>query len=186
MDTSRVAHYGVKVSYKIQKIYKVKNSTLWMKYTSRRQQIALEYPKGEKVPEMHLFHGTRCTDADTIVEHGFNIEKSDPQGMFGKGIYFANLSSKCNQYTFEGYKAACKDHRNEHCTQCIRKMLLCKVAVGKMYEAQAPMNGNMEAPKGYHSIVANPKPHFLVNPEYVIYNNSQAYPSFLIEYKITV
>jgi hypothetical protein len=89
------------------------------------------------------------------------------------GIYFADLSSKSNQYTYEGYNGPCNVHSVPQCTQCPRKMLVCRVALGLQYDAQQPMNGIVKPPEGYHSVVAMPKEGFLCYPEYVVYNSNQ-------------
>ncbi|XP_059482669.1 poly [ADP-ribose] polymerase tankyrase-like [Neocloeon triangulifer] len=185
MHNSIAVHNGTKISkYNIVQVYKVKNSKLWNKYTERRYEMARDYPRGKLVPEIRLFHGTN--HADKIVRDGFNVDCSNPNGMFGKGIYFADLSSKSSQYTFEGCNTACKSHNIVYCTSCIRKMLVCKVALGKSYEATAPMNGILQAPQGYHSVIAKPRSGFLNYSEYIVYNNYQAYPGYLIEYKVSM
>ncbi|XP_065347417.1 poly [ADP-ribose] polymerase tankyrase-2-like [Cloeon dipterum] len=186
MHNSIAIHNGVKVSkYHIVKIYQVKNSFLWSKYTARRSEVARDFPRGQLVPEIRLFHGT-C-HADVIVRNGFNVKYSNELSMFGKGIYFSDVSSKCNQYTFEaGGSGACKLHRCVHCTLCKRKMLVCKVTLGRNFRAYTPMNGILRPPQGCHSVVGYPAPNFLKYPEYVIYNNYQAFPSYMIEYKISI
>jgi len=68
-------------------IFKVQNDLLWQRYVSRRDVIAKELAcQAEKVEQERLFHGT--ADADKIVCEGFNLELANPNGMFGKGIFF--------------------------------------------------------------------------------------------------
>jgi len=62
-------------------------------------------------------------------------------------------------------------------------MLVCRVALGNQFEAQVPMNGIVQPPANYHSIVAKPKPGFLNYPEYIIYNNHQV---FIVIYTLHV
>eukprot|EP01124_Arcella_intermedia_P034112 TRINITY_DN8397_c0_g1_i1.p1 TRINITY_DN8397_c0_g1~~TRINITY_DN8397_c0_g1_i1.p1 ORF type:complete len:654 (+),score=69.30 TRINITY_DN8397_c0_g1_i1:131-2092(+) len=55
--------------------------------------------------EFYLFHGTRSANIHYITDSGFNnrhlleqLEKNPYKGMFGPGMYFAENSSKSNQY----------------------------------------------------------------------------------------
>jgi hypothetical protein len=79
---------------------------------------------------MFLFHGT--TKHEDILEKGLDQRYSKTSGMFGQGIYFADQSSKSNQYS---RPENCK--KNGHaadCRQCKRIMFYCRVALGKVYE----------------------------------------------------
>ncbi|XP_059482674.1 poly [ADP-ribose] polymerase tankyrase-like [Neocloeon triangulifer] len=183
MQNSIAVHGSNKITkYDIVQVYKVKNSNLWGRYVARRSLLAKDLSPGEKVEEERLFHGTNF--ADQIVKKGFKVKHADPQGMFGKGIYFSNLSSKSTQYTLEGGTAPCQPHNAVYCTTCVRKMLICRVALGKSYVATSAMNGIDQAPRGYHSVTAKPTSGVLNFPEYIVYDNDQAYPGYLVEYKI--
>jgi len=117
------------------------------------------------------------------------------------------MSSKSNQYTLDGFEdssAICSPHGAKLCCWCIRKMLVCRVALGKQFEATEPMPGIWQAPNNCHSVVAYPEAGFLTYPEFVVYNahqvdttfislvfpfltlfvSLQAYPGYLVEYKI--
>lgn len=89
------------------------------------------------------------------------------------GVYFADLSSKSNQYTFRNSDGSCDKHGGVLCTRCIRTMLVCRVALGRQYYPAVPMRGAQKPPRGYHSVVAMPKPNFLNYPEYVVYSSKQ-------------
>jgi Poly(ADP-ribose) polymerase catalytic domain len=89
------------------------------------------------------------------------------------GIYFADLSSKSNQYTFKNSDGSCDKHGGVLCTSCIRTMLVCRVALGRQYYPSVPMRGANHPPRGYHSVVALPKPNFLNYAEYVVYSTKQ-------------
>ncbi|CAB3362436.1 Hypothetical predicted protein [Cloeon dipterum] len=181
MENTIVEHNGKKIAgYEILEVYQVKNSDLWEKYWNRRDQIRREI--GGRVKEARLFHGTK--HAYKITEDGFNLNFANDRGMFGKGIYFADLSSKSNQYTFEGCNTPCAPHKKIFCTDCERFMLICRVALGKEYEPNAPMNGISAPPSGYHSILADPSRKLVNYREYAIYNNYQAYPGYLVKYKV--
>jgi len=56
---------------------------------SRRDEIAADVDG--KVIEKRLFHGTNY--AESIVKDGFDLTRSNQNGMFGKGTsYFANFN----------------------------------------------------------------------------------------------
>jgi len=115
------------------------------------------------------------------------------------------MSSKSNQYSFEGFEdsvSVCPIHGAKMCNKCSRRMLVCQVALGKKFEATEPMPGIESAPDSCHSVVAD-KPGLVKYPEFVIYHahqvkitfylvspyfyllfSSQAFPGILVEYKI--
>jgi hypothetical protein len=100
---------------------------------------------------------------------------------FKTGIYFADLSSKSNQYTFEGCNTKCKQHDTVSCVDCVRSMLVCRVALGKEYIANGAMNGITEPPEDYHCVIGEPGVTTgLKYKEFIIYNNHQVFFSNLL------
>ncbi|XP_059489268.1 poly [ADP-ribose] polymerase tankyrase-like [Neocloeon triangulifer] len=182
MSNTIVSHNGLKIAgYEIIEVYQVLNSDLWNQYRIRRDEIRQDI--GGRVKEVRLFHGTNF--ARSITEDGFKVNLASDKGMFGKGIYFADLSSKSNQYTFEGCNKPCKQHNEVYCSDCERTMLICRVAMGAEYKARDAMNGIKAPPSGYHTVVAEPGVCKNIKyPEYVIYDDNQAYPGYLVKYKI--
>jgi tankyrase len=83
-------------------------------------------------------------------------------------VYFAEHSSKSNNYVF-GCGNPCAGHGELNCFLCVRRLLICKVALGKVFEAQELVKS---PPSGYHSVKAIPQSG-LIYPEYVIYNDAQ-------------
>jgi len=70
-------------------------------------------------PNIHqLYHGTSAIAAKEIVTHGFALPNHD--GIFGKGIYFADNPLKSWQYSTTGY------------------MLVCDVALGRERQMRSP------------------------------------------------
>lgn len=69
-----------------------------------------------------------------LISTGFDERLSYMGGMFGAGIYFAENSSKSNQYVF-GYCGGngCATHKNRSCYHCPRQMLMCRVTLGKAF-----------------------------------------------------
>lgn len=66
-----------------------------------------------------LFHGSPFINA--IVQKGFDERHAYIGGMFGAGIYFAEHSSKSNQYVYGiGGGIGCSAHKDKSCYQCHR------------------------------------------------------------------
>jgi tankyrase len=71
-------------------------------------------------------------------------------GMFGAGIYFAENSSKSNQYVWGiGGGTGCQKHRDKSCYQCPRQMILCRVTLGKSF-LQTTAQKMAHSPPGHH------------------------------------
>ncbi|CAH3024597.1 unnamed protein product [Porites evermanni] len=100
------------------------------------------------------------------------------------GIYFAENSSKSNQYVYGiGGGSGCALHKDKSCYLCERQLLLCRVALGKpFYQFSAVKMAH--APPGHHSVIGRPSSDGLSFAEYVVYRGEQAYPEYLITYKI--
>lgn len=104
--------------------------------------------------------------------------------LFRAGIYFAEHSSKSNQYVYGiGGGTGCPQHKDRSCYSCHRQLLLCRVALGKSFLQFSAMK-MAHAPPGHHSVVGRPSVGGLSFPEYVIYRGEQAYPEYLITYLI--
>jgi len=138
-----------------------------------------------------------------IVKNGFDERVSALSGMFGGGIYFAENSSKSNQYVpcsncnggavFSTTNCSCKD-------QGILGLILCRVALGDVHIAlkydQDKYKGTTERPVRLAPLKANGKRYDAVLGEslqnggdtlrfreIVIYDRYQVYPEYLVAYK---
>ncbi|KAK8741276.1 hypothetical protein OTU49_002592, partial [Cherax quadricarinatus] len=171
---------GVFAKYNIVKIQKVRNKRLWERYAHRRREVA-EESNGQSTERM-LFHGSPFISA--IVQKGFDERHAYIGGMFGAGIYFAEHSSKSNQYVYGiGGGSGCPVHKDRSCYSCYRQLLLCRVTLGKSFLQFSAMK-MAHAPPGHHSVVGRPSAGGLCYPEYVVYRGEQAYPEYLITYQI--
>jgi len=171
---------GIFSNYRIFKIQKIRNTKLWEKYSHRRREVAEE--NHNQSNERMLFHGSPFIQA--IAQKGFDERHAYIGGMFGAGIYFAEHSSKSNQYVYGiGGGTGCPQHKDRSCYSCHRQLLLCRVALGKSFLQFSAMK-MAHAPPGHHSVVGRPSVGGLSFPEYVIYRGEQAYPEYLITYLI--
>lgn len=102
-------------------IQKVQNRKLWDRYAHRRAEITEE--NGHQSSERMLFHGSPFINA--IVQKGFDERHAYIGGMFGAGIYFAEHSSKSNQYVYGiGGGIGCPAHKDKSCYSCPRYVRL--------------------------------------------------------------
>lgn len=100
------------------------------------------------------------------------------------GIYFAENSSKSNQYVNGmGGGSGCQLHKDKSCYKCKRQLLLCRVALGKSFFHFSAIK-MAHAPPGHHSVTGRPSGGGLTYPEYVVYRGEQSYPEFLISYTL--
>ncbi len=88
-----------------------------MNYYYVNLQVADE--NGNQSNERMLFHGSPFINA--IVQKGFDERHAYFGGMFGAGIYFAEHSSKSNQYIYGiGGGTGCPQHKDRSCYICSR------------------------------------------------------------------
>ncbi|XP_012287563.1 tankyrase isoform X2 [Orussus abietinus] len=189
---------GIFSRYNIIRIQKVQNRKLWERYAHRRQEVAEEVGAAPVSPnatpratpgtaapqanERMLFHGSSFINA--IVQKGFDERHAYIGGMFGAGIYFAEHSSKSNQYVYGICGGTgCPAHKDRSCYICHRHLLLCRVTLGKSFLQFSAMK-MAHAPPGHHSVMGRPSQGGLAFPEYVVYRGEQAYPEYLITYQI--
>lgn len=185
MNKSIVSHISTGglqyTKYEITKIELNINEKLWSKYCLMCKVLQLDCEK-ESINEKLLFHGSKCIQE--IISEGFDERYAQSDGMFGAGIYFAAHSSKSNQYVF-GFDQGCQQHDNKLCNLCDRKMILAQVALGKSLVPKQPLPNRSHPPTGHHSVTGEPgTTEDLTYPEYTIYQGGQAYPLYVIKYKI--
>ncbi|MGH0117319.1 UNVERIFIED_CONTAM: hypothetical protein FKN15_013842 [Acipenser sinensis] len=152
-----------------EEIQKVCNKKLWERYTHRRKEVSEESPIHSN--ERMLFHGSPFVNA--IIHKGFDERHAYIGGMFGAGIYFAENSSKSNQYVYGiGGGTGCPVHKDRSCYICQRHLLFCRVTLGKSFLQFSAMK-MAHSPPGHHSVTGRPSVNGLALAEYVIYRGEQ-------------
>ena len=119
-----------------------------------------------------LFHGTKNCNMAGILSRGLLIApKSAPVSgyMFGKGIYFADQSSKSAQYSL-----VWANNKRD-----IGYLFLADVALGKIKTENGPQYRE-EAPSGYHSVQGCKGSH-LIHNEFIIYKTAQCTLRYIAE-----
>lgn len=166
-------HYDTRMLYKAG--YKIINRKSEKKFQ--------EYCENEMITNIqYLYHGSRNENFWNIISNGLYLNPIAPINgkMFGKGIYFANLSKKSVKYT------SLKGALYTGWTSNTGFLSIFKVAVGKsldIYEWSPDMSQYTEKTikeTGNNSVFAH-KGKSLINDEIVIYNEAAASIQYLIE-----
>ena len=163
-------------------IFVVSNSQLEQQCSAYQQNLLVEDLLVEE-----LYHGTalQCniTDSETVCYDnecgicgisriGFDrkcIGKNIYQ-RFGRGFYFAPISSKCHDYTQGAHS--------------YRAMIVCDVCVGKKYTKTQPDENLLNPPPGYNSIYGKSGSDSVLNyDEIVVYEPDAILPRYIILYQ---
>lgn len=180
-EIERVFQNSVK-NAKIKRIKRVQNLFLYNLYHYQKEHII---KKGSPTNERMLFHGTRSIDPKEIydsIDVGFDMRLAN-KGMWGEAIYFAVNACYSHVYSFlKAYKPKNMRVRNSKQT---KKMIYASVLIGESVkmennqEIKRPPIKNAKTKELYDSIQG-----FTQNNEiYIIYDNSRAYPSYIITYE---
>ena len=125
-----------------------------------------------------LFHGSRNANILGICKSGLLLR---PPGvyitgsMFGNGLYFADQSSKSEQYSTSRFGGGGDGSDSFF-------MFVVDVALGKIKKYQSAQVNLSKAPRGFHS-VQGAKGAWLLHNEFIIYDCSQHLMQYLIEFK---
>lgn len=178
METTKRTHKNFKPikGYDIEFIKVVTNNELNHRFETRRQLLKNQ---GRDTSEIHLFHGS--SKWERIATEGFKESKGN-DGMFGVGVYFAADSSKSNQYVFGSKKRCNCWKRDPDCTDCPRFMLLSRVMLGETKKTQTSQD-TLENNPEFDSITALPSGE-LKYIEYTVRKGDQAFPLYLIKYRV--
>lgn len=146
------------------------NFEMLERYLLKRMTIENSNKK-ENVNEKRLWHGTDEKTAQIVLKEGFDYRVSDLQkAKYGAGSYFALNASKSNSFATE--------NSNKE-----KKMFLVLVTLGESQHVTSPCIGKRFPDPKPNS---NQKYDSITGPnktEFVIFNNDQVYPEYLITYK---
>lgn len=129
----------------------------------------------EETNTVLLFHGTSFQAADAIAKEDFHISRSGSNrgALFGKGIYLAESCTKADEYGKEG-----PDH--------LRCMLACRVTLGNVLYCDdvSPDVAKLERAcmGAYHSVLGDREKVHGTFREFIVYDEDQVYPEFVITY----
>lgn len=129
--------------------------------------------------EVYLWHGSSPSGVLGIKHTGFRraLAGTAHGTMLGSGIYFAECSSKSDEY-------ATADTTGVHAGCCA--LLLCRVCLGEPYVTEQPeplaLRAAMSSGK-YDSVLCDREKAVGTYREFVVYEDSQAYPEYIVIYK---
>ena len=185
----------------VHRVTRIENPAAWRMYVAKRAALRDQLRQSQPVPrevvqttsaswlpacevevnEAFLWHGTKPAVADVILEHGFDERVGSLQGMFGAGVYFADMCSKSDQYcTPRNPATSGSDARFT--------MFLSRVMLGAAHSTATAMSQTRRPPnmpsmpgRAHDSIVYRPPAGRY--PEFIVYDKNQAYPEFLVEFE---
>ena len=157
-------------------ITKIHNKQCWDRFVAKVKLIISPKDSPEGTPDSKentllikpLFHGSSGTDPNIIIRdpEGFKVEYAC-NGMWGRGIYFAQNASYSHCFAHKGNNTA------------ELSMFLSKVFVGNA-KFEKPNEHLLGPPPGYHSVTGT---HPAGTKVYILYENGLAYPGYLIKYR---
>jgi poly [ADP-ribose] polymerase len=124
-----------------------------------------------------LFHGSRPANILGICKHGILIR---PPGavvsgaMYGLGAYFADQSSKSEQYSMGSFGSG-SGHGDTYF------MFVADVALGKIKEYEDAQQHLTKPPSGYDSVMGK-KGYRLYHNEFIVYDVNQHLLQYLVEF----
>lgn len=193
--STRDRHSAMPNSLQVMAVVRMENATLWRKYAAKREKIRKARRRSgvqsspwqeqtappktagslhcldEEVQESYLFHGTTANAALQIQHQGFCLNYAR-EGFFGRGIYFAEATSKADEYAGD-------DNDDIHV------MLVSRVVRGVVQRVQSPdrdLHKKLNRKK-YDSILGDREAAVGTYREYVVYDEAQAYPEYAVIYR---
>ncbi|KAG6921035.1 hypothetical protein G0U57_010928, partial [Chelydra serpentina] len=154
---------------RIVKVEKLIHPLLYKQYQLKK--ACMEKACGHEAVERRLFHGTTEEASREICQHGFNRSFCGKNAtLYGHGVYFAVNAVVSVQ---EQYSPRSADG-NKYVF--VAKTLTGDYTAGGRDMRAPPLKEAAEAPLRYDSVVDNPKKPAI----FVIFNDTQAYPQYLI------
>jgi len=187
---------------RVLKVLRVEDSDMWDKYMQYQDEIrarrgdecaTLDYEDVKTtaamgrhakrlagdVNEVYLWHGSSPEAVIAIAEDGFKVDMTKGGLFFGPGAYFAECSSKADEYAkdeedgyYRGYYA----------------MLLCRVTLGEvqiLQQADHQAHTRVGASHQYDSTLGDREAAAGTYREFVVPTQLAAYPEYAIIYERT-
>ncbi|XP_050992247.1 protein mono-ADP-ribosyltransferase PARP10 isoform X2 [Labeo rohita] len=167
-DTLQDNHNKIKII----KVDKLMNKLLHEQY--RLKKVSIERSSSETQVERTLYHGTSETSVKEICIHGFNRSFCGKNAtVYGQGVYFAVNAALSVSDTYSPPNA------DGHKFIFVARVLTGDFTVGKYDYKTAPHKESSDIPVRYHSVADQIGTPTL----FVIFNDTQAYPEYLITCK---
>eukprot|EP00415_Alexandrium_ostenfeldii_P001009 UN1009 len=132
--------------------------------------------------EFYLFHGTKPSACDSICKSDFMVRMAGANAgtLYGPGIYFAECSSKSDEYASDDPSGIYSG---------LYAMLLCRVTCGRvLYTDEVHPNVDDLVRKcattaEFNSVLGDREKARGTYREFIVFNNDQAYPAYVVIYK---
>ncbi|KAK2532383.1 poly [ADP-ribose] polymerase 14 [Columba livia] len=159
-------------NFVIEKIERIQNPILWQTYQTKK--IAVYAKNKYKVNERLLFHGTAASSLKTINYSGFNRGFAGKNAAnFGNGTYFAVDACYSAQDIYS------KPDTNDRRYMYLARVLTGQYCAGSKGLIMPPPKNPADPTDRYDSVVDD-----VNNPTmFVIFNDHEAYPEYLITFK---
>jgi hypothetical protein len=181
----------------VSKVSRIESPALWRVYAAKREALYAQLRKcrvpatavhtdaqwmaaelDARVNEKFMWHGTKPELLNIIEENGFDERMGSLDGMFGAGVYFAEMCSKSDQY--------CTPRRGHYFY-----FFLSRVMLGVPFGTQSAMVQKPPLRRPPLMAGAQGRPHdsIVYTPhgnhyrEFIVYDKAQTYPEFLVEYE---
>ena len=181
---------------------RIEDSALWERYAKKMREVyerqtvknlckvtttelltqKMQDSLNPAVNEVYLFHGTSIEGAKGISTTGFRVELagSSTAAMFGKGAYFAERSTKSDEYVKET-RVDIGLSQETHFA-----MLLCRVCLGELYritDFDKSAERHVLGSSRYDSLLGDREKVRGTYREFIVYDGAQVYPEYVIIYK---
>ncbi|CAI2362654.1 unnamed protein product [Moneuplotes crassus] len=158
---------------KILQIERIQNLAAYQKYSKEKEMIQQKYEDGERIESL-LFHGTSITNPTTVIssEEGFDMRFSR-QGLWGRGIYFAEKMEYSDKYAFQDSSDSSK----------AKQVFLAQVLTGKSCSLTSDKAliippTNESTLLRYDSVEGKAEGSNI----HIVYENGRSYPKYLLSY----
>lgn len=179
-------------------VRRIEHSSLWRQYAHQHLSISMQRthkctpvfgvpcnglkPLEQDINEVYLWHGTSPSNANCIAQDGFQLKFAGTgagSNMYDQGIYFAECSSKADEYAQDGPDS-------EEGVYCL---LLCRVVLGEVLrmtaggEATHGIIRSAMRSEAYNSVLGDRESAVGTYKEFVVYQEAQVYPEYLLLYQ---
>mmetsp|Transcript_90917 Transcript_90917/g.190103 ORF Transcript_90917/g.190103 Transcript_90917/m.190103 type:complete len:497 (-) Transcript_90917:185-1675(-) len=136
----------------------------------------------EDVNEFYLCHGTKPSAAKAICDNDFLVKMAGANAgtLYGPGIYFAEASSKSDEYAQED---------TDGIFAGLYALLVCRVCAGKMNysdEVRPPVQSLVDSivkDGTHHSVLGDREKCRGTYREIIVFDKDQAYPEYVVIYR---
>ena len=185
--------------FRVVHVFRVENPSVWKTYAEKRASIAsqccipeerwagvslagLAGPLDAEANEVFLFHGTDRESVDEIWQQGFDERVAEEGGLLGRGIYFAENSSKSDEYCTPDSKGICR-------------MVVSRVTLGTAFVSRrvdrslrrppARLDDESRICDSVVGVTAETVPGAGLEcyNQFVVYDRSLTYPELIVEFK---